>query len=163
MEQTSVTWPKYAEIVVLLHEADGNRVSGQPFARHAFPGIQSDKYLRLAVRSPHPSVHRNTNRWTWECCVRLPARASALVQPHFCAQLNAGGRAETKQPWGREQCGLPNGTGFAVLGQDVGDALRSPWASPMCFKVTFTNKKNERLIVGCNRDGKQSVAPWKVL
>lgn len=64
---------------------------------------------------------------------------------------------------GPEQCGLPNGTRFAVLGQDVGDALRSPWASPMCFKVTFTNKKNERLIVGCNRDGKQSVAPWKVL
>lgn len=48
-------------------------------------------------------------------------------------------------------------------GQDVGDALRSPWASPMCFKVTFTNKKKQRLIVGCNRDGKQSVAPWKVL
>lgn len=61
MEQTSVTWPKCAEIVVLLHEPDGKRVSGQPFARHASPGIQSDKYLHLTVRSPHPSVHRNTN------------------------------------------------------------------------------------------------------
>lgn len=163
MEQTSVTWPKYAEIVVLLHEADGNRVSGQPFARHAFPGIQSDKYLRLAVRSPHPSVHRNTNRWTWECCVRLPARASALVQPHFCAQLNAGGRAETKQPWGRSSVGCQMVrdllfwarmlvTLWGVLGL-LRCALRSH--SPI--------KKNERLIVGCNRDGKQSVAPWKVL